>query len=29
MSMLAVMKTDMNGKFRNRDLQRKGPAIQK
>ena len=29
MSMLAVMKTEMNGKFRNRELRRKGPAIQK
>lgn len=29
MSMIAALKTEMNGKFRNRELPRKGPAIKK
>ena len=29
MSMIAAMKTEMNGKFNNRKLRRRGPALQK
>lgn len=29
MSMIAALKTEMNGKFRNRKLRRQGPAIKK